>query len=878
YLIFYTNDGKGNFKKTENSYNGEYRFKECVDLYGDGTYSVIATHQDNDSYSIVEFNVPKNLKPTPTKLLDSFNNGGYGVIDYDGDGYMDVAYMPKYDEYATVKTGKVQNTAPEVTKPKINVDKENGIIRVEWVPATDTQTSATDIQYIVGMGTEPGKYDLARMDAARELYTMMRTVSFASGEYYVAVQATDAGGLKSKWSEPVKYDHSGLYADFSAENFTYVGKKMNVLLNTPYNSDYKYEYEVGEGGEIVSSENGNCVVKYNSFGAKKIRLTVTADNEVAIATRELEVYAGEPNLADSNLTSGAGSVKHQSYFVDLDGDGLPEAIQRQLYENDGKGVYTLSGKMFNIDMYITGVLVDDVNMDGMPDIISTDYGSEYVLLNEGDLGFEKEDLKYTIEDLAGAVYDEVRIEFGENTIFDFDNDGRLDVFGQLLNRSSFAGYGVFRNIGNNKYKFFPVSEKNNDKIYGDQYAIADFNSDGLKDILLFNERSESYLAINDGGCKFSLINVGSNFPEYDFSNPARISSVEDVNNDGYQDIIFNIGYRNPVTRIYFGDKSLKFDKVASLQGATLTSLKIDINNDGIIDFIDDYRNLYFWQPDGTFWMEAFDYNTNNHSYEVVQYEEDYRMHYKYADVDGDGTPDAMGGKRRTLSNSKPTAPAGVTATASAKGVLISWTASKDEETPAHQLLYMISLKKKGATGEGAYIMSPMNSGNDKAQMSAMLTRRALRGVTSVLVPIDRFDSTSEYEVKVQAVDSWYASSPFSETYTFKVGSVSDIEAPAATGVGVRTQIKYVGNETSSQTWEWDGGNAVLESGVYTVMWNEPGVKNISCTVAGKKVETSIMVKPRPDLSLEVPSKVLGGAPVKIKLPAIFTEPLSPVEL
>ena len=50
-------------------------------------------------------------------------------------------------------------------------------------------------------------------------------------------------------------------------------------------------------------------------------------------------------------------------------------------------------------------------------------------------------------------------------------------------------------------------------------------------------------------------------------------------------------------------------------------------------------------------------------------------------------------------------------------VVISWSGATDKESTNNQLLYNISIRKKGETGDGSYIWSPLNANDDNAKMA-----------------------------------------------------------------------------------------------------------------------------------------------------------------
>lgn len=877
FLIFYSNDGKGNLKKIENSYAGDYTFQECLDLNGDGTYSVTAT----GSESYFAFDVPSSMKPQPKTVLERDNTlGSFSnmvMLDYDNDGKTELFYYRNngskrwnIDEYSATA-----NTAPAMSAaPSVLADHDKGFVKVEWKAATDRQSSAADLTYIVEVGNQKGDYSYGRVYAGRDNSALIRTSGWAPGEYYVSVRAIDGAGMTGANSAASTYNHVSPQPDFIlGTNLVSVGKAVGVTLLSTYNPDWTYTYDGGDGCEVEPGDNGDCTLTFTSRGAKTVKLTVANGSDVTIATRDIEVYASGTleNVGDANGHRLAS-------YADLDGDGVAEKLYTQLEANDGKGNFSVLGKMFNtnyLSLEMANVL--DVNLDGKPDMMLSDK----IFMNEGDLDFNEEAVKFTIiadDNSTTEVTSSDAAWKWDANYYDFDNDGRFDVLSWTHAADYSASYGIYRNLGNNTFKFIPFPAKVNQDF--DKREVCDINNDGLLDLVCIgNNLAQSGVAVNKGGMTWEYHEINSDIKSGVYYTGLGFGGVEDVNNDGYADIVIKERFEG-YTDIFWGDKSLTFEKSTRVDGV-LETIGVDIDNDGAIDFIDTETNhLYFWNAAGNgFVIEKYSQD-NKHGYDTKHFTgSSYRHDFdcQYADVNGDGTPDPQGRLRSTVKNEKPSVPAAVTAVPSGKGVLLSWTGSTDAETPAHQLKYNISLKKKGAEGADSYIISPMNCGNDNAAILPLVAGSMPRS-TSIIVPLDRFDATTEYEVKVQAIDLWNASSPFSETCLFTVGSTVDIESPAVTGQGVATDFRYVGTEMTEQTWEWDGGNATLESGVYKVVWNTPGVKTIACTVGGKRAETSILVKERPALDIELPSKVLGGAPVAINLPEIFANAAGGAEL
>lgn len=870
FLIFYSNDGKGNLKKIENAYPVEYSFQECLDLNSDGTYSLTATTDYSETF--VVFDVPSSMKPQPKTVLARDSQLGtflnLMVIDCDNDGKTELLYKRNNGSlrWNIEKYSAVANTAPAMSAaPSVLSDTDKGFAKVEWKPATDRETSAADITYIVEIGNQKGDYSYGKVYAGRDNSALIRTSGWLPGEYYISVRAIDGTGMTSAHSEATAYNHVSPQPDFVfGTGLATVGKEIGVTLLSAYNPEWTYSYDAGEGSVVKTGDKGDCSITFNSRGEKTVRLTVTNGNDVAIASRDIEVYA-----SGSLEREGDYNGHRLGAYADLDGDGVAERLYTYLEGNDGNGNFTPVPKMFNTEyLWLQRANVIDMNLDGMPDMLMD---NSKLFVNEGDLDFTEEEFKIKILSADNSVSELESMLNWDAAYLDFDNDGRVDILTYADGKQ-----GVYRNLGDNTFKFFALPEG----LQG-RNVIYDVNNDGLLDVVSIGDNLiRSGIAVNKGNMTWEYHDINSDIKSGVYYTGLIFGGVVDVNNDGYADILIKERFEG-YTDIFWGDKSLAYEKSDRVDGV-LEVTGVDIDNDGAIDLLDTETNdLYYWMPDGSgFWVEKYSQD-NQHKYETKEFTgSEYRHDFdcQYADVNGDGTPDPQGDIRPTVKNDKPTAPTAVTAVPSGKGVLLSWNGSTDTETPSHQLRYNISLKKKGAEGADSYIISPMNCGNESAAILPLVAGSMPRSTTSIIVPLDRFDATTEYEVKVQAIDLWNATSPFSEICSFKVGSIVDIESPAVTGQGVATDFRYVGTEMAEQAWEWDGGNAVLESGVYKVTWSAPGVKTIACTVGGKRAETSILVKERPNLDIELPSKVLGGAPVTVKLPEIFANASDGAEL
>lgn len=262
-----------------------------------------------------------------------------------------------------------------------------------------------------------------------------------------------------------------------------------------------------------------------------------------------------------NFYNGAGVA-----IGDINNDGLADVFmtanmgQNRLYLNKGEMKFEdISDKagFGPKQKWSTGVVMADVNADGLLDIYVCNAGYQKGIGQENELWINKGDLRF--EDKAA--------EFGLNdpgftthaAFFDYDLDGDLDCY--ILNNSfipvntlnysnkrdlrakdwpvaEFIKGGGDRLMRNDNGVFTDVSEKAN--IYGSLIGfglgvtVGDVNGDQYPDIYVSNdffERDYLYINQHDGTFKEDLENrIGH------LSHSSMGADLADINNDGSPDI------------------------------------------------------------------------------------------------------------------------------------------------------------------------------------------------------------------------------------------------------------------------------------------------------------------------------------------------------
>ncbi|RXG11702.1 VCBS repeat protein [Leeuwenhoekiella aestuarii] len=265
---------------------------------------------------------------------------------------------------------------------------------------------------------------------------------------------------------------------------------------------------------------------------------------------------------------------------DINNDGLADIYltanmgKNKLYLNKGNFEFediTEAAGVGGSKPWSTGVVMADVNADGLLDIYVSNAGNmkgdnhdNDLYINNGDLTFTEKAKQYNLAKSGFST---------QASFFDYDKDGDLDVY--ILNNSnvpvSGLGYAeqrdtraenwenvpdIFKGVGdllmrNDGDTFTDVSEEAG--IYGSLIGfglgvmITDINNDLYPDIYISNDFYErDYLYINqqDGTFKEDIKNRTSRL-----SLSAMGVDISDINNDGLQDIFITDMLPEPEERV-----------------------------------------------------------------------------------------------------------------------------------------------------------------------------------------------------------------------------------------------------------------------------------------------------------------------------------------
>jgi hypothetical protein len=318
-------------------------------------------------------------------------------------------------------------------------------------------------------------------------------------------------------------------------------------------------------------------------------------------------------------TCGGGGL-----FFDYDNDGWldiylvnsgpsdffkPEKpIRNALYRNNGNGAFTDVTEKAGVGCgqegdFGMGAAAGDFNGDGWQDLYVTNYGRNRLFQNNGNGTFTDVTQKAGV---AAPNWSTCA------TWFDYDNDGKLDLF-----VSSFVQYSatgsifcgdnrlgrryyciprvfkprpsfLFHNDGDGKFTDASKPSGVNSSAGKSFGAVAtDINNDGLIDLFVANDTMANFLFVNKGAGKFEEIGLPSGVGYSDSGSPRSGMGVDatDYDGDGWQDL-FVANIDQELFSLYRNEKDLTFtDQAGEIGQATRLmsgwGLKFfDYDNDG----------------------------------------------------------------------------------------------------------------------------------------------------------------------------------------------------------------------------------------------------------------------------------------------------------
>ena len=328
-------------------------------------------------------------------------------------------------------------------------------------------------------------------------------------------------------------------------------------------------------------------------------------------------------------------------FMNMDDDNLVDILEHRpghddyaIHWNQGNNTFaapvTATNSQNLVDFSQDNVKLLDLNADGFVDFL---FGpSTYaVTLNNGIDGFEPTfELDHRPDEPIAS---------GQVSFVDMDGDGYVDMLWAEKN-----SYKIYFNDGTAHFDS-PIVATNSPDVSttNDNVKFADFNGDGLLDVVYWEDASGS-LWLNNGenGYEPPLNNL--NFPaEYDLS--SGYLSLVDLNGDGLTDLLEVPNILNAPFYFWFNDGNNNvIDRISAVNSNTIHPGHIrilDYNNDGRQDVLygEPYKTWQVFINNGVngFWpgQDLVAYPGGGNTVNDPK--------FAFADVNGDGLVDLVNG-------------------------------------------------------------------------------------------------------------------------------------------------------------------------------------------------------------------------------------------
>lgn len=220
----------------------------------------------------------------------------------------------------------------------------------------------------------------------------------------------------------------------------------------------------------------------------------------------------------------------------------------------------------------------DVNLDGWDDVVIIDFPGKAGFWFENPKGKNKKWKKHMIADSMG-------ISNESPGFVDIDGDGRLDILCGDVDKKQIVWLQAPLVEGETNWTRFSLSEENvpgtNNFSHGIGYG--DLNKDGIKDVVINEGWFEGKKDKNSGNWKLHETNLGE---------PCSHMQVFDVNGDGLEDVVSASAHKLGIWwHEQSTDGTFKTHLMSETTAQTHSSIMVDLNGDGLKDYITGKRYL-----------------------------------------------------------------------------------------------------------------------------------------------------------------------------------------------------------------------------------------------------------------------------------------------
>ena len=374
------------------------------------------------------------------------------------------------------------------------------------------------------------------------------------------------------------------------------------------------------------------MLRWQIFALSAPALAFAATTLGPIAFEEIAERAGIRFVADSCPTPNKNlpeTMLAGVALLDYDNDGyldiylvngaaIPSLKKdspkywNRLFHNNRNGTFTdVTGKAgVQGEGYGMGVAVGDYDNDGWPDIFVANVTGNQLFHNNHDGTFTDVTQKAGV---SGGVLDGKKMWSVAAGWFDYDNDGRLDLFVSNyckweVDKDPFCGPSpnlraychpknyaplpntLYHNNGNGTFTDVSAASGIGEiRGKGMGVAFADYDHDGYMDVFVANDNAPNMLFHNLGGKKFKdvALQTGVAYPESGAYVSGMGADFRDVDNDGWDDIWISAFEGDTFPLFKNRGPAGDFAEITAASGVASATRPMSGWSNGIFDFDND---------------------------------------------------------------------------------------------------------------------------------------------------------------------------------------------------------------------------------------------------------------------------------------------------